>query len=241
VMMHADAELGGLSNLLTLGPALGPHLVFVEERPLLPASLLGPLLDGEGRLPSSYARLFRLLLWRPGLLGLLRLEADAQLDRYLGRGLPVDFINSHQHTHLFPPLWRALGPVFRRFPRAALRAGVYGALGWSKQGLLNLSARISAAREPLPGQPRVHPLGVQHSGRLTAERLASVLNEWACRPVRVRNAAAEVVTHPAVEDTDLRRRYAHWGFRWQEEYDLLDSNRLRAILDSYAVTFAGRL
>src|SRR5689334_11287628 len=105
VMMHAGAHLEQLASLAALRPTLGLHLVFVEEAPLGPSSRLGGLLDRDGRFPS-YPRLFGRLLANPALATLLRDEAEAQLDRYRASGLPLQFINSHQHVHLFPPLWR---------------------------------------------------------------------------------------------------------------------------------------
>ena len=55
-------------------------------------------------MPGSYKHLFAELTVRPGLLTRIADEADAQVDRLLGAGVAVDFINSHEHVHLLTHL-----------------------------------------------------------------------------------------------------------------------------------------
>jgi predicted glycoside hydrolase/deacetylase ChbG (UPF0249 family) len=206
--------------------------VFVEERPLLSPSIMAPLLEGDGRFPRSYASLFVKLLACPGSTRLLRQEAEAQIDRYLSLGLAVNVINSHQHVHLFPPVWRALAPVFQRFPDAAIRAATHGRIHLSKQGMLDITSRVATLKVPLAGHRMLHPLGVSHSGHLTAEVATGLAAAWVDRQraKTAGHATAEIVTHPALEDGELRQRYGHWGFAWQEEHQMLTSGSLHRSL-----------
>ncbi|HZI76263.1 MAG TPA: hypothetical protein VFD73_20035, partial [Gemmatimonadales bacterium] len=85
----------------------------------------------------------------------------------------------------------------------------------------------------------VAPLGVDYAGHLTAARVDAALEEWD-RPRRAApERLAELVTHPAVEDADLRERYGHWRFQWQQEYDLLASGQLRSLFQKHSVSPAG--
>jgi predicted glycoside hydrolase/deacetylase ChbG (UPF0249 family) len=232
VMVHDAARLESLDRLREAGIALGPHLVFVEEAPLLPVSVIGPLLERDGRFPRSYASLFARLLTRPRLATLLRKEAEAQIDRYLSLGLPVNLINSHQHVHLFPPAWRALAPVFRQYPGAAVRASTRMSARFDKQGLLDLSSRLAASMTPLPDHDLLHPLGVSYSGHLTAEVASAIIARRALESGAdaQSNTTLELVVHPALDDSELVQRYGHWRFDWRQEYDMLASGALRESL-----------
>lgn len=237
IMVHGSARLESLDRLKHAGIAMGPHLVFVEEEPLLPTRALAPLLDRDGRFPRSYGVLFAKLLARPRLANLLREEAEAQIDRYLRLGLPVNLINSHQHIHLFPLAWRALAPVFRQYPGAAVRASTHLSARFEKQVLLDLSSRLAMAVAPLPDHELLHPLGVSHSGHLTAEVASSIVEgRTRAREAVGRSAAAlELVVHPALEDSELHQRYGHWGFEWRQEFDMLASGALRESLSRRSI------
>jgi predicted glycoside hydrolase/deacetylase ChbG (UPF0249 family) len=236
VMVHPNAELTQLSSLDGHGAELGLHLVFVDERPLLPVSEMRPLLTPDDRF-IKYRALFRRLMLRPALCNLLRREAEAQVDRYLGLGLPLRFINSHQHVHMFPPIWRALMPLFRRLTTSWIRSGALGPVTPTKQGLVNLSSRVACWRDPLPVGRLVAPLGVIHVHPLTPKKVDRALRAWLAG--RGPTCSAELVVHPALEDEDLRRCYGHWRFRWQQEYEQLVSDQWRAVFEQHSVKPAG--
>jgi predicted glycoside hydrolase/deacetylase ChbG (UPF0249 family) len=221
IMAHREADLTRASALASSGVELGLHLVFVEEAPLLAATA-----QAEGRLPSTYRDLFRLLLRRPSFADQLVLEAEAQLERVRELGLKLAFVNSHQHVHMFPALWRALRPLFERW---RLRVRVARALrpGPAKQVLLETSSSLSWSLWPLAQCETVAPVGVDLAGKLDAtgaERCARRRTRW--------NMAwpCELVVHPGHEDAALRGRYAHWGYRWSEEFALLADGRIRRAL-----------
>src|SRR5688572_5452880 len=118
VMAHADADLGSIDRLKRSGTLLGLHLCFTQARPLVRARELG---KWGGRLPGGYKQLFAELAVRPSLLGLIADEADAQVDRLAGAGITIDFINGHEHVHLFPPLWPIALRAARRARARAVR------------------------------------------------------------------------------------------------------------------------
>lgn len=229
IMMHANAELSSVERLRSTPCALGLHLVLVEEVPLLENRRIAGLLDSDGRLPTDYRSLFAALLRRPSLLRAIRDEAFAQMERYEGLGLPLNFVNSHQHVHLFPPIWATLRPLFVRHP-VAVRAARHARPRLCKQALVEMFGCVSTLLGP--ERPIMHPIGLQYSGRLTKENLAMALrSSHAARSGEI----AELVTHPAIEDGHLRSRYGHWNYRWQAEYELLGSDCFRMTLDAASV------
>jgi predicted glycoside hydrolase/deacetylase ChbG (UPF0249 family) len=78
VMVHPRATLAQVHRI---ADRAGLHLVLVEEEPILPARILGSLVGRDGRLPRDYRALLRKVLARPNLADLVRLEAEAQVER----------------------------------------------------------------------------------------------------------------------------------------------------------------
>jgi predicted glycoside hydrolase/deacetylase ChbG (UPF0249 family) len=227
VMVHPHAVLGEARRLAADGVATGLHLVFVGERPLC-TGRLAEALDAEGRLPAHYGALFALLLRRPWLLPRFVEEAHAQVDRYLALGLPLVFFNSHQHVHQFPPLWRALGPVFRRVPGAAVRCARTGPLAWSRQGALHLAARMSWRGWPLPGTRVLDGVGVDFAGHADEAAVARMLGELAQRRVPA-DVLHELILHPGL-GVPADAAHRRWGYCWRDEYALLASGALDELL-----------
>lgn len=229
VMTHAEAHLATLDRLVACGVRLGPHLVFVEERACLPRAALGDLVDEEGRLPPTFRALFARLARRPWLLGRLVAEAHAQLRRYVDRGGEVTFITSHQHVHLFPPVYRALAPLFSRFPHAKMRAAI--ARGPSlKANALFVSSRVATLGRRR-GSAYLHPIGLDMAGHLDADGVRRALDDCASRPLG--DAVPELVTHPGHDDQEARARYGHWRYAWSAEHEALRSERVREMVTRF--------
>ncbi len=231
VMLHAEAVLDRVDHL-NGQTSLGVHLTLVEERPLLAGdSGLAPLLDADGRLPRNYRSLFAQVLARPAVLPALAREAAAQVERFLSLGLKLDFINSHQHVHLFPPIWLALFPLLKRYPVAVRGSRRLPKLGFSSQALVNLAAWISWWLRPLPKHPTTHPLGISAAGKLTLESAAKSVSEAVALYDDVDGIVPELVTHPGHVSPAMEVRYPHWNYHWQEELELLRSEAFKELIE----------
>lgn len=231
IAVHRGSVLDSVNKLVDSRVAIGLHVVLVEEAPLLGGELEA-LLDDRGRLPSNWAALFAAVSSRPRLLGACLREARAQLDRLLGLGVPCDFVNSHQHVHLYPPLWAALAPLWERATDRAVRARVPWC-GGAKQRALALSSRAACALCPTES-PVLRPIGLDVAGRMDGPALERTLR-GARRFGRseARHGIVEIVTHPGFADPTGSGRYSHWNYRWQLEHDTLASDELDAVLGKY--------
>lgn len=231
VMAHADAHLdpAGLARLHKSGVAVGIHLVLVEERPLSAAA--AALVDGAGRLPATWKALFARVVRRPASLAALAREAEAQVARHRALGLPLSFINSHQHVHLWPPIWLALAPLFDALG-APVRLAHRLRRQPPKQALVELAARTAARLRPLARRRVLSPVGIDVAGRMNADALRATLGRLAREPARP-DVLHELVVHPGHEDAALRRRYGHWRYAWQAEYELFASDTCRQILRAH--------
>jgi predicted glycoside hydrolase/deacetylase ChbG (UPF0249 family) len=236
VMCHPDAALDSIARLRDSGIRLGAHLTFVEERPLRDDRALAPVLDASGRFPKNYKYLFAAIVRHPKVIPALVREGEAQLERYLDLKLRLDLFTSHQHVHLFPPLWSALAMLLERTtaqPRVA-------AAHWAKptpQVLLGAASVMAERVRPLPGREVVRPLGLNCSGRLNRSALLKLLDVDVARAAS-RGGMPELVVHPGVETQRMRNRYGHWKFQWEQEFELLQSSFVRESLAARGLSLA---
>lgn len=212
VMVHEGAELGSIERLARAGVAIGLHLCFTRERPLV-----RELGQRGGRLPAGYKHLFAQLTVRPGLLTRIADEADAQVDRLLAAGVAVDFINSHEHVHLFPPLWPIALRAARRARASAVRIALGQRVDLTPDGLLAAASRASwAVARPAPSLAVMSPIGVRRAGALTVAAIERLL----ARPFEARPGRnLELCVHPPeateglLTSAALRDLFARRGVR----------------------------
>ena len=90
--------------------AVGLHFTLTDQVPLGPLPGLAP----RGRLPSVNRLLLDSLLGRIPTQEVAD-EFERQLDRFEAFfGAPPDFIDGHQHVHLFPGIWPVVQAAFGR-------------------------------------------------------------------------------------------------------------------------------
>lgn len=195
-------------------PALsvGCHVVLVDGPPVAPASAVPSLLasrtDGAGFRPTLGAFVRDLYLRRIDPAEIER-EAVAQIEKLQQAGIQVTHVDTHKHTHMFPPVLDAVA-------RAAVRCGV--------QAIRNpFEPAWSAAATPNAGPMRKFQVrllrrfganfhsvvkerglattdgcvGVLATGNLDRAALDSLLE-------RLPDGTWELVCHPAYMDDELR-------------------------------------
>jgi predicted glycoside hydrolase/deacetylase ChbG (UPF0249 family) len=206
VMVHEESHLDHVARLTEAGVATGLHIALTGVHPLSEQVSSSPLVNHDGRLPRNYATLFAKLSAIRHAPDLLRAEVDAQLERFLSSGLPLGFINGHQHVHAYPPIWRAIaGTVSRRSQTVRLALGQRA--GPSKQGLLNACSRMCWSLSELAGHTILSPVGVDGSCRLNLEAMTRAARVRLKAPNGVHRLVKELVVHPAtrsVVDENLR-------------------------------------
>jgi len=166
---------------------------------------LAPLLDAQGFLPMRY--------W----------------------GLPLHFVNSHQHVHLLPPIWRRVMraahqqgfPPLLRTAEGTVRGGIH-------QTLLSGASRLAARLHPAARRLSLQAIGLGFAGRSTLQDIDDAL----ARVARTHSEGApviyELVVHPGFEHAPAAARHLAWGIRWQREHDLLLSPDFHAVLRRHA-------
>jgi predicted glycoside hydrolase/deacetylase ChbG (UPF0249 family) len=233
VMVHREAQLDDVAALRGR-VATGLHLMLVGERPLC-AALAAPLLDAQGFLPMRYWGLMLKGLRHRGWLDALTAEIAAQVARYRTLGLPLHFVNSHQHVHLLVPIWDRIRRVLAAHGAApAMRTAERALRGGVQPLLLGASSRLAGALRPMPGRVALQAIGLGFAGRSSLDDLERALQRVARAPRRT-PLVHELVMHPGLEHGPPAARHGAWGIRWRREHDVLLSPEFHALLRRHAV------
>src|SRR5262249_32250901 len=160
-----------------------------------------------------------------------------QIARFQKTGLRLSHLDSHQHLHIFPPVFRIVSRLTRgmdnvwiRNPNGPWRKSPGVRTGrWVQQLGLNLtclSAQVFRSRS-LPQMPD-GMYGFEVAGRLTRSALEQILR-------KIPDGLYELICHPGEDDVDTRTRYNHWGYRWPEELEALTAPETRVVLMEHGI------
>jgi len=211
---------------------VGLHLALVEERAVLGGEALPTLVDETGRLPRTSGEFFRRAVLGRINWDEVEREIAAQIARFQKTGLRLCHLNSHQHLHMFPPVFQIVRRLTRRMDNVWIRnpAGPWRkAPGvrmerWVQQLGLNLTCLSTRGLHDPPLQQMPDGMyGFEVGGCLTRPALEQILR-------KIPDGVYELMCHPGEDDADTRTRYSHWGYRWAEELEALTAPETRVVL-----------
>ena len=216
---------------------VGLHLALVEERAVLGPDVLPTLVDETGRFPRTSAEFIQRALLGGINWHEVEQEIAAQIALFQETGLRLSHLDSHQHLHMFPPVFQ----IVRRLARWVDNVWIRNSAGpwrkpphvrmrrWIQQIGLNLTSLSARALHgsSLPEMPD-GMYGFEVSGRLTPSALEQILR-------RIPDGLYELICHPGEDDADTRTRYNHWGYQWAEELQTLTAPQTRVILEEQGI------
>lgn len=214
---------------------VGVHLTLIEEQPLCPPNEIPTLVGPNGRfLPSYHHFTARILM---GLVSPaeIRRELKAQIERVIATGCRPSHLDSHQHVHLLPPVWRVTRDLAREYGIRCIRVPHFESLIGSRKtpldpffrlGLNVLSAATAGLSNGREGQIRTR--GLHLSGRLSEGDLLRII-------VVLHPGISEIVTHPGIKTPALTRRY-EWSYEWSGELAALTSPRIISLVHSNGIS-----
>jgi predicted glycoside hydrolase/deacetylase ChbG (UPF0249 family) len=149
-------------------------------------------------------------------------ETKLQLQTLLDKGIKLSHIDSHQHIHHLPVVWRMVNQLkadsaISRVRVAHTSRPELGRSGVSAQLLATLAAHWFDKNQ------HVYCIGIRHTGHYTPVLLAEELRLCA-------GLDTELIVHPGLCNADLQTLYPEWGFDWAQEYEALCSNEFRSAL-----------
>jgi hopanoid biosynthesis associated protein HpnK len=221
LMVAAPAAADAIARARRM-PSLrvGLHVVLVEGRPVLPASAVTHLVDGNGLFRSNMAALGTILSFSRQARRQLAAEITAQFEAFRATGLTLDHCNAHKHFHLHPVVGGLIAAIGGRFGLRAVRIPLEPAhvlrkierqTPWAPALLtapfaLLLRRRFRAAGLLAPDRI----FGLRWSGRMTRDRLSGLIRN-------LPNGLSEIYLHPATGPF----AGAAPGYQYREELDAL--------------------
>ena len=217
---------------------VGLHLALVEERAVLGPDVLPTLVDETGRFPRTSAEFIQRTILGGISWHEVEQEVAAQIALFQKTGLRLSHLDSHQHLHMFPPVFQIvrrlaswMDNVWIRNSAGPWRKPSHVRLGrWIQQIGLNLTCLSARALHgsSLPEMPD-GMYGFDVGGCLTPSALEQILR-------RIPDGLYELICHPGEDDADTRRRYSHWGYQWAEELKALTAPETQVVLKEHGIT-----
>jgi hopanoid biosynthesis associated protein HpnK len=210
----------------------GLHLALVEEHAVLGRDELPTLVDATGRFPRTSGEFLRRAFLGRISWDEVEREIAAQIGRFQETGLRLSHLNSHQHLHMFPPVFQIVGRLTRGMDNVWIRnpAGPwrkspgFRMRRWVQHLGLNLTCLSAQAFHGAGLRPMPDGMyGFEVSGLLSRSALEQILR-------KIPDGLYELICHPGEDDVETRRRYSHWGYRWAEELDALTAPETRMVL-----------
>ncbi|PIS47309.1 MAG: hypothetical protein COT17_04140 [Elusimicrobia bacterium CG08_land_8_20_14_0_20_51_18] len=220
VMPSGGAFREGMAKLSAFPDiGIGVHLCLNDETPASRPEDIPSLIGADGKFPSRRETFFRLLAGKLAPAEVYR-EWRAQIEAVLSLGFRPDQLDSHNHVHLFPGLFRIAEHLAEEFGIDALRfptapAAFAGGFGPVPAAKFLLAALLSGKKEEL-GLRKIRTADrVFGAGGLTLERLRSFA---AAAPA---GKVSEIIAHPGRDKPGAYEKYSGWRADWEGERNAL--------------------
>lgn len=213
---------------------VGAHLTLTRGpsrvgSPLLTATEVPTLVKSNGLFPQSPTSLAARIALGTVDMRQVEKELRAQMEKIRSAGIRITHIDSHQHIHMVPSVFRIVtglahefGVTWLRLPvmRASPRGGPAAPpLQHLKSKLLSRLAiwnsRSMAGRGLRSAQYHV---GIEFSGRLCGETIERIVTS-------LPDGVGELSCHPGSDNGHLGGNHP-WGYMWEQELAALCSPRV---------------
>jgi chitin disaccharide deacetylase len=213
IMANGDA-FEDAAQLACRNPGLGVgvHVVLVGGRAVARRSENGGLAEPKGDLPRTLSSLLRKSMAGRASGEEIEREVRAQVERVIAAGIQPTHLDTHKHTHMYPPVMKALARVAARYgiPKvrmpfenlrgvidrmAGMRLGLFGrsTLVLGLQGNRSHFRRYARAKELRTPD---HFFGFAVTGRLARDGVLRILRN-------LPEGTSELVCHPGINDAEL--------------------------------------
>jgi predicted glycoside hydrolase/deacetylase ChbG (UPF0249 family) len=167
----------------------------------------------------------------------VKLEWRAQIERCLDKGLAIRVLNSHEHIHMLPPLFRLAGELSREYGVADVRLSTSEWFRNWKPGALirdTLMKGLAGINHNRLDHPAPAFLGMAESGRLSLAALRNLI------PRLQPGGVYELMCHPGFRtETEIDNPQLLRYHDWEGELAALTSAEARALLDRHGVRLIG--
>lgn len=212
------------------GLDIGVHLNLTSGRPLT-QTMAEKLPQWQGCFPDAYRMSMMVLTGKIGI-GAVRAEWQAQIDACRA-GRDLSFLNSHEHIHMLPVLFKLVLQLAEENRIASVRLTraewlrPFGLSAVVRNGLIQCMQTVNQMRS---GIRSPWFLGLGQSGKLDIEYLAKIFSKL--KP----GETYELMCHPGYFDPQQISEPGLLAYHdWEKEKALLLSPELQALYENFGI------
>ncbi|MBN1384705.1 MAG: ChbG/HpnK family deacetylase [Elusimicrobia bacterium] len=209
--------------------SVGVHLALIEEKPVLSPASIPTLVGKNGRFIKNYKQFF--FKYIAGKINISEVwdELEAQIVKVKSTGINISHVDSHQHLHMLPDIFREVvflakkhGITHVRIPRE--RSFNLKCWGLQVMCMLNRTVLIHSGLK----FPQAF-YGMRDSGRMSFENFNKIING-------LKEGYNEIMVHPGNEDMNYLENYKkHWCYHPEDEKKVLCDSRIPVFLKEQGV------
>lgn len=203
---------------------IGIHLILVGEKSILKKKEIPSLIGRNNLLFKNHKIFFIRYLLCIIKKEEIRKELEAQIKICLQNGIKPCWLNSHQHLHLLPAVSDIVIELAKKYGIPYLRImnePLYGPGSFFRKlqlivlNFLGYCTREKAKKAGLKTNDFF--VGFVNAGRLCPEDFKKTVMLKEKYPGK----QVELGCHPGFENPELRRRYEHWHYHWENDIKVL--------------------
>lgn len=214
---------------------IGIHLTLVEETPVLDAKLVPSLINGGGKFHSHAKQFFGRYVANKVCLKQVHKELEAQIQKVLDHGVRVSHLDSHQHLHMLPGIFRIVERLAKEYGIKVIRSPVEPLHSYMVQDKQKISRTLQLVIlrgiSSFCGHSNLQQcdsfVGFYFGGQLNKANFFTVLEFLPS------SGTCELMCHPGAFDP--KDRYGHWDYRHEEELAALTDPSIHEWIETHNV------
>jgi len=203
-------------NLAKQNPDLGigVHLTLVGETPCSTPDQIPTLIDSSGKLRHNFLVFAFHYLLGQTLLKEIETECELQISKIRCAGIKITHIDSHQHLHMFPGIFKVIVKLAEKHNIKYIRIPNENSLNF-KSIILKLFAFFNRRTPNLSKLKSAESFyGLKYSGHLSKKNVLKYISSS-------ENGITELMAHPGHTDLEYLDSYSHWKYSPQQEFEVL--------------------
>ena len=200
---------------------IGVHLTIVDETPTNPPYKIKSLVTSNGKLLNKYNFLTKYILRRISLNEVYT-ELESQIQKVLSAGININHIDSHQHLHMLPAIFKQTIDLANKYQINKIRIiqHNFAQIRCIKEFCLILLTKINK-RNILHSNIDFTDkfLGLKESGNLKEMEILNLLD-------KIKSGSTEMMCHPGYRDEGYYNKYSQWTYHQEEELKALFSEKI---------------
>jgi chitin disaccharide deacetylase len=213
---------------------IGLHFNIIEGKSIASENNVASLLDEGGMFFENYNKLSKRIMFGQVRLEEIEKELEAQIKHCTNSGLTLTHIDSHQHLHMLPKIYKILVKVSNKYGINKFRYlnPPFVDFSFSQQfkTFLSIFFKIFKSKFAYNVITPDYFIGFFNSGNLKCGYIIDVLS-------KINSGVIEIGFHPGLDNVQLTKSFPNWNkyydytFDWESEYSTITNPKFRQYIE----------